>query len=143
MKYLQGKFNPTHPSKYLGDIKQIYFRSSLELRVFKFLDISEYIKEWASEELFIPYTCITDRKTHRYFVDIYYKNSENEQFLIEIKPKKFLTPPKKGKSSKKYLKESLSYHKNLSKWDAAKEFAMLNSMNFQIWTEDTLKQLGI
>jgi len=37
----------------------------------------------------------------------------------------------------------MTYAKNISKWEAATEFANRNGMTFQIWNEDTIKGLGI
>ena len=63
---------------------------------------------------------------------------------VEIKPKKETVPPKKPKrKSKKYLNEVLTYVKNTDKWTAASEFADAKGWKFQVWTEDTLKNLGI
>jgi hypothetical protein len=36
-----------------------------------------------------------------------------------------------------------TYIKNTSKWTAANDFASYKGWKFQIWTEDTLKNLGI
>ena len=65
-------------------------------------------------------------------------------YLVEIKPKKETVPPtKKSRRSKKYIKESLTFVKNQDKWKAASEFAEHNGWHFQVWTEETLKNLGI
>ena len=64
--------------------------------------------------------------------------------LVEIKPKKQTTAPKKpSRKTKKYINEVTTYIKNTSKWTAANDFAQHKGWKFQIWTEDTLKNLGI
>ena len=63
---------------------------------------------------------------------------------MEIKPKKETTPPQKPtRQTKKYLSEALTFIKNQSKWEAAEEYCMSRGWKFVVWTEDTLKQLGI
>ena len=81
---------------------------------------------------------------HRYFMDLYVKFNDGKSYLIEIKPKKQTKPPKEPiRKSKKYIKEVMSYVKNQSKWEAAESYANQRNMKFQIWTEDTIKGLGI
>ena len=63
--------------------------------------------------------------------------------LVEIKPKKQTSPPKKRRKSKKYINEVTQFVKNQSKWEAANLFAKHKGWKFQIWTEDTLSNLGI
>lgn len=140
----KGKFTPKNKEKYIGDSKQIVYRSLWERNTFRWLDSNTDIVSWSSEEIVIPYVCGTDRKVHRYFVDVWFKNSQGKTYLIEIKPKRELTPPKKGnRQTRKYISESLTYIKNQSKWKAAKEFAIDQGWEFHIWTEETLKSLGI
>lgn len=138
MATYKGKFTPKNKEKYAGDHKNITYRSLWERNVFRWLDTNDKIIAWNSEEIVIPYICKTDNKPHRYFVDVWFKTHENKAFLIEIKPKKQIQPPKK-----KSITEQLTYVKNRSKWKAAEEFALDNGWEFQIWNEDTLKSLGI
>ena len=140
----KGKYKLKNPSKYVGDPNKIVFRSLWERNVFRWCEAQSNIVEWCSEEVVIPYVCKTDNKVHRYFIDIYFKTKDGKKYLIEIKPKKETSPPKKPqRRSKRYLSESLTFIKNQSKWEAATQFAKDNGVTFQIWTEDTLKQLGI
>ena len=66
-----------------------------------------------------------------------------KEYLIEIKPKKETTPPKSRKKTKRYLNEVMTYIKNTSKWEAAEEYCADRGLIFQIWTEETLKGMGI
>ena len=67
-----------------------------------------------------------------------------EIYLIEIKPKKETQlPKKKSRRTKRYINEMLTYAKNQDKWEAADAFAKHNGWKFQVWTEETLKNLGI
>lgn len=146
-----GKFTPKNKEKYVGDHKNIVYRSLWERNTFRWLDGNPNVVQWTSEEIVIPYVCETDKKVHRYYVDIWFKTKENKNYLIEIKPKSQTKPPKNTTKSnnnnnnnkRKYIRESLTYIKNMSKWKAAKEFALDNDWEFHIWTEETLKSLGI
>lgn len=140
----KGKFTPKHPEKYVGNVKNIVYRSLWERNAFRWLDDQSAIIEWNSEEIIIPYICGTDGKPHRYFMDLWFRTKGGDTYIVEIKPKKQTMPPKKPKrQTRKYLQESITYVKNQSKWEAATKFAQNNGWYFEIWTEDTLKQLGI
>jgi hypothetical protein len=54
-KFHQGKFVPKFPSKYIGNVNNIVFRSGLEYHFFKFFDENPSITNWGSEEIVIPY----------------------------------------------------------------------------------------
>ena len=140
----KGKYTIKHKDKYLGDPTKVVYRSLWERQTFKWCEKSPKVKKWNSEEIVVPYKCKTDNKLHRYYVDLLVELENKQIILVEIKPKKETTPPKKPKrKSKKYLKEVLTYVKNQNKWEAASEYADSKGWKFQVWTEDTLKNLGI
>ena len=140
----KGKFTPKNKNKYVGDVKNIAYRSLWERNTFRWIDANDSIVAWNSEEIVIPYICGTDNKVHRYFMDLWFKMSDGKTYIIEIKPKAQTQPPKAPKrKTRRYIKESLTYVKNQSKWEAASEFAADRGWHFQVWTEDTLKSLGI
>lgn len=127
----------------MGDPAKVTYRSLWERNAFRWLEDNPNVKAWCSEEVVIPYVCETDKKVHRYFVDLYFITADNKKFLIEIKPDRETKPPKGTRKSKRYLSEALTFVKNQSKWKAAQEFATDNGATFQVWTENTLEQLGI
>jgi hypothetical protein len=140
----KGKFTPKNPQKYVGDVKNIVYRSLWERNTFRWIDQNSSIKAWNSEELVITYVCETDKKVHRYFMDLWFETKSGDTYIIEIKPKSQTQPPKTPKrKTRRYIKESLTYVKNQSKWKAASEFALDRGWHFEVWTEDTLKKLGI
>jgi len=140
----KGKFTPKHPEKYVGDVKNIVYRSLWERNTFRWIDANSSIVYWNSEELIVPYVCETDKKVHRYYMDLWFQTRDGKNYMIEIKPKKQTQPPKTPKrKTRRYIKESLTFVKNQSKWKAASEFALDRGWTFEVWTEDTLKQLGI
>lgn len=139
------KFFPHHPEKYNGNANNIVARSSWELRVMKYLDLTENIIYWASEELVIPYISPIDGKQHRYFVDFILKvKNKNDDIIIhlwEIKPHIQTLMPVQGKRrSKKFLTECSTYIVNQAKWKAADEFCQSRGWKFSVLTE---YELGI
>jgi len=112
--------------------------------VFIWCDKTPEIIEWSSEEVVIPYVYDIDKKYHRYFMDLKIKTKDGKVRLVEIKPKRQTAPPaRKNTRTKQYMSESLTYVKNQNKWNAAEKFAKDNGWTFEIWTEDTLKEMGI
>lgn len=142
-KTYTGKYVVKNKKKYEGDWTNVYYRSSWERAVFKWCDTNPDILKWSSEETVIPYVCKTDNKYHRYFVDIKMTTKEGI-FLIEIKPECQTVAPKVPKRrTKKYIKEGLTYVKNRSKWEAAERYCKKRGWTFKVWTENTLKGMGI
>jgi len=140
----QGKFKPKNPSKYKGDFTNIIYRSSWELSVMMWCDNNSNVIKWSSEELVIPYLCPTDNSYHRYFVDFVIGLGNNKTYWIELKPEKYTQPPVKPKrTNKRFITETLQYVKNQAKWKTAQECANKQNAIFQVWTENTLKSLGI
>ena len=83
-----------------------------------------------------------DPKVHFMDLKITYKNGRT--VLVEIKPDKETKPPAfNGKKTKRYITEGLTYVKNMNKWAAAQNYAADRGWGFQIWTEDTLHEMGI
>lgn len=140
----KGKYTIKYPDKYIGDPKSIVYRSLWERQCFKWCESNPRVRGWNSEEIVIPYMSDVDGRLHRYYVDLLIVMENDEVFLVEIKPKKQTQPPKKPKrKTKKYAKEVATYITNTNKWGAAQKFAEQKEWKFQIWTEETLKNLGI
>ena len=140
----KGKYKIKKPEKYMGDYRNVVYRSLWERQAFKWCESNTRVKAWNSEEVVIPYKCKTDNKIHRYFIDLFVEMDDGECILVEIKPKKETNPPKKpSRKTKRYINEVVTFVKNQSKWEAANQFAEHKGWKFQIWTEDTLSNLGI
>lgn len=144
-RYKQGIYTPKNPSKYKGDANNIVYRSSWELRVFKYMDDNPYVLEWASEECIIPYKSPVDGKFHRYFPDIWVRmlgaDGRTKTYLLEIKPEAQANEPKiKKRITKQYINEVCTYAINQAKWKAAREFCLDRKWEFKVLTE---KDLGI
>ena len=138
-----GRFTPTNPQKYVGDHKNIIYRSSWECRVMTWLDKNPDIISWASEELIIPYISPADGQRHRYFPDFLVKVRNKDgvlkTMLIEVKPKYQTQPPvQKKRITKQYINEVVTWGVNQAKWKAATEFCLDRGWEFKIVTEDHL-----
>ena len=139
----KGKYTIKNTKKYLGDPTKVIYRSLLERQAFKWCESNPRVKKWNSEEIVVPYKCKTDNKLHRYYVDLLVELDNKDIILVEIKPKRETVPPKGKRKTKRYIKEVTTYIKNTSKWQAATQYANHKGWKFQIWTEDTLTNLGI
>ena len=127
----------------MGNPTQIVYRSMWERRFMKYCDLSETVVRWGSEEVIIPYISPLDRKPHRYFVDFIVEmktvDGGIKTMLIEVKPKKQCSEPKKPKKrSRNYLYEAQTWITNCAKWKAAKEAAANRGWEFKVLTEDDL-----
>ncbi len=139
IKFHQGFFKPKNPEKYKGNKEEIFYRSGLERRFMSFLDNCPLIQSWSSETTIITYINEIDGKYHRYYVDNWIKLHNNKEYLIEIKPKRQCSPPRKN--SKQYLAESLEFVKNQSKWHYATKYANKNNMEFKVLTEKEINSM--
>jgi len=138
-----GKYKVKNPDKYIGDHRNIVYRSLWERHCFKWCDNNSEVIGWSSEEVVIPYLYEVDRKYHRYFMDLKIVYSTGRTVLVEIKPEKETKPPVGQRRTKKYITEGLTYVKNMNKWQAAQEYAADRGWHFEIWTEKTLDKMGI
>ena len=139
----KGRYKPKQPKKYIGNPTKIIYRSLLEKRFMLYCDKTDAILEWGSEEVVVPYKSPIDNRMHRYFVDfiVKLKNKDNitEVLLIEVKPKKQCSPPKKPqKKTRKYFTEMKNWGVNSAKWKAATEYAENKGWKFIIMTDETL-----
>jgi len=140
---IKSKYKPSYPEKYQGNPNNIICRSSWERKMCRWCDLNKNIISWASEEFSIPYVSPVDNRVHRYYPDYLIKVKEStgkiKTYVIEVKPKKQTTPPKKQKrQTKSYLYECQMYAVNQAKWKAAKEFCLDNGVEFKIITENEL-----
>lgn len=142
-RYKQGIFNPINPQKYVGTQKPIY-RSSFEVKFFKWCDRNDNVLSWSSESIVIPYKNPVTNRVQRYFVDNYITLKEGnkiQKYLVEIKPYCQTIPPILEGTRKR--KRTLIYEKqrwiqNQAKWEAAKTWADKHNAKFIILTEKDL-----
>jgi len=136
----KGIFKPSFSQKYIGDSKNIIYRSLWELKFMNYCDKNQNVLKWSSEEIWIPYVSPIDNRVHKYFPDFFIKykdvNKNIKESLVEIKPKRQVNGPKIGnKINQKQLVEMKEFAKNQAKWKAAEEFCADRKWQFQILTE--------
>lgn len=121
----------------------VEFKSSLEMRAFKYADFNKFIKKWALEPFSIPYIKPTDNKRHRYYPDLFLEFMNGEKFIVEIKASSERTKPvppmrKTVSTVQRYAKDCLTYATNCAKWQAAEQFCKLRGYHFTVLTEKEL-----
>ena len=132
-----GRFIPKNPAKYVGNPNNIMFRSSWELQFFKWLDASEAVLRWGSEELAIPYISPLDMRVHRYFPDIIilykHKDGSVKKEIVEVKPyaQSVATPRMSDRDRQALIV-------NEAKWKAAADYAEKMGAKFRVITERTM-----
>ena len=146
-RYRSGKYVPKNPQKYLGDIHNIIYRSSWELRFSTYCDVNDNIIKWSSEPLKIPYWNPIDKKEHIYNPDYYVKTKKldgtEEDWIIEIKPaaqyKKDKKPVLEGRLTDKRIN---SHNQRMEEWiinrakyDSAMRYAKANNYKFGVVDE--------
>ena len=147
IKY-KGKYTPENPSKYMGNVNNIVYRSMWERRCMKYFDGNASILKWSSEELAIPYYDTATKTIRRYYPDFLIKvkttNGEEKTHLVEVKPSKELHPPVRtqGKRKSTVLWEMKAYQMNRDKFASARKWCDKRNIAFDIWTEKHLKQKG-
>lgn len=140
--FKQGVYKPANDKKYKGTTPIIY-RSSWELKWFRWADFNDKVLWWSSETVVIPYANPLTSKTSRYFVDgsmLYDHDGRTRKYLIEIKPFKQTQRPVPSKRKKKatIIYEQKTYIQNMAKWTAAKAWAKKKDHEFLILTEKEL-----
>jgi hypothetical protein len=140
-RFKQGIYRPQNQEKFIGDTA--IFRSSIELKFFRFCDSNPNIIRWGSENVVIKYFDPVLSKNRKYHIDNYVEIKEGniiKKYLVEIKPFKQTQEPKVTKKRKKahLLYEQSQFKTNTAKWQYAREFAKKHGMEFIIITEKDL-----
>ncbi len=141
MSYMT-KYKPENPDKYKGDPTNIVCRSLWERWLCKWLDRNNNVVFWSSEEISIRYFDPIQKKWRRYFPDFFVEFNNGRRIIIEVKPKNQTIAPQ-NKKKKSFMKEQCTYINNRSKWNAAIEFCSNNNLEFHVFTEETLKKMGM
>ena len=142
-KTYSGKYKIKKPAKYDGNAETVTYRSMWERACFAWCERNPDVVKWSSEEIIIPYYDAGQKKQRRYFMDLRITLKDGTELLVEIKPDKQTRPPKKGKNKTRYLEESMIFVTNQCKWQAADAYAKKRGWRFVVWTEHTLKKMGI
>ena len=164
--YHQGNFIPKDKEKVLKLNSQggIYYRSSWELKIMTWLDLSEKVVKWGAECITIPYQMThfdngdSKVKEHCYYPDFYYEmriNGVLKQVVVEVKPMKEykmvqdlnegrLNVPESGMKKLKNFEYDLKMaYKNKTKWETMIAWCNKKGYEFIIITEDHLKKFNL
>ena len=141
-----GYYHVVNKNKLKNEKKVLFYRSGLEKKFMKNCDFSSSTIEWDYENIVIPYQKLYNigtKKINHYIIDFWIKkiiNGKIKEFLVEIKPYAFLSPPPYQKRvTKKYLELIENHSTNKSKWKAASSFCDDKGWEFAIVTEKDLK----
>ena len=123
------------------------FKSRMEARVFRWLDLNANVIRWGYEIIDIPYLFQVDGRMHTYITDIYCEirgnNSKVNRYILEVKPVKETLPPKPAnnspKSKARYQREMFVYIKNSDKWEATRRFCDSKGIKFVEVTDEDIK----
>ena len=130
-------YNPRNFEKYVGNYP-IVTRSSWEYKFCEWLDSNPKVTEWSSESHIIRYVDPISKKNRRYYPDFYAKIGKN-RYIIEIKPRKDLRLPRKGKKSDKtIITQTKTFQINEAKFEAAKRYCKKMRYHFVVLTEKEL-----
>lgn len=142
-QFLQGRYTPKNPEKYVGDKADIIFRSSWERKFMIWCDNNPAVVGWLSEYP-IPYFSQVDEKMHRYFVDFFVKirgvDGREVVLMVEVKPSAEQKVPRKPKinnlkAQARYMSECRTYVVNQNKWEAAEKYADDHGFKFIVLNE--------
>lgn len=132
--WVQGKFNPQNPEKYIGDINNITYRSSWELYFNNYADQNPHVIKWANEEIAIEYYHPFYKEVRRYFPDYYIEYVDKygtvHKEIIEVKPENQIFLSKKPSKNQK-----ITFEINMAKWTACKRFCQMHGIEFRLLTE--------
>ena len=139
-KFKQGIYTPKNPDKYVHSKSFMnektnfpIYRSSRELKFFKFCDYCDEVFKWTSEPFKIDYFNPVKQRMARYFPDALI-NYNGVNYLIEIKPI-IHTPGAKTKSTKNKIEQII----NEAKWEAARDFCANHNYKFIILGDNFFK----
>lgn len=136
------KWMPKNTTKYVGNINDIWVRSSWEKKAMLWFDEQPNILKWGSETFNIKYVSPIDNREHSYYPDFIVQTKSKEgklvNMVVEVKPAIQCEPPKSTKKTKRMITEMKTFAVNSAKWAAAREFCKRNNMTFIIVDEYTL-----
>jgi hypothetical protein len=130
-KIKQDYYIPKNLNKYIGDSSKVIYRSSWEKKFMEYCDFTSAILKWGNEPTGIPYFNPITKKMSTYWIDFYIAtrtdSNQIQEWLIEIKPNKYINPPNEPKNLNEkvilnYAKHSKAYIINSAKFSAAIPF---------------------
>jgi hypothetical protein len=150
-KYSQGLYVVKNPDKYMGDLRNVIFRSSYEQKLNIDLDTDSNVIRWCAEPPFlqIKYWDELKKKFRTYHLDYFVVkmvNGVEMKLMIEVKPSKKLVKPLPPKvrtllSMKSYQYRMAEWINIHSKRKACEELAKKMGWTYLFVTEKTINKL--
>lgn len=142
-EYHKGKYTLRNPEKYIGDPKNVIYRSSWEKILMIRFDNDPNVIQWGSEEFHIPYVSPVDKEVHRYFPDFVVKSRTKDgkvkKVVFEVKPFEQTMLPKPPKRITKQYKDAVrTFAVNDAKWKSARQWCAKHDMEFHLLTENEI-----
>ncbi len=171
-RYKQGYFTVPEQfqHKYVGDLNNIIYRSSLEYKFLLYCSYNPNITKFGSEIVHVKYlnpvanlkynkqhglsnTNPRNWKLCNYWIDFWVEVQKADgtvkKILVEIKPHAETLPPKptsdkaRIKNRRAFIRQSKIFLENKAKWQAADKWAKENGMEFKVVTDKIMKEMGI
>jgi hypothetical protein len=156
-RYHQGTYIVQNTNKYIGNLSEVYYRSSWEKQFCSWCDNNVNVVRWGIELIKIPYEVLTEttHKTQKivkkqtknyipdFFIEVRDSNNKLVQYLIEIKPMKEINKPEypktvSRKTVNQYERSMNLWVKNLLKWEKAEEYCASRGIIFKLVTEKNI-----
>lgn len=147
-KFKQGYYKIQNVSKYNGDPTKVIFRSSWERKLMIYCDLTSSVLEWSSEPIYIQYISPLDNKPHKYYIDFYVVERDEQgnlhKYLVEVKPIKdyrdrpVLEGKRTLKKEAKYIDAMKVWLVNNAKFKYADAYAKSIGCEFIIVNEHSL-----
>ena len=157
-KYKQGLYIPNFKDKVLqlNNYGGLYYRSGLELKIMRYLDLNSSVTKWCAELIEIPYmlsemkdnSLVTSQ--HRYYPDFYYELKKEDgtikKVVMEVKPESETIAPKMPENPTRKQLISINYSlkmysKNLNKWNSAIDYCKRHGFEFIIMTDKMIEKI--
>lgn len=140
VKVKQGYYNPVNPTKYIGPVDRIIYRSSLEKEFMIECDTNPQVVRWQSEPDFlnIRYVNPFKKRMATYYPDFYIQfNSRKKGLLhlvIEIKASNMMSIPKGGVGKMANFVK-VNFVLNQAKKQAAEKICASKGMLYMVMTD--------
>jgi hypothetical protein len=137
VKYNKSAYIPKNRHKCINK-NPIICRSSWERSFCYWCDSRDKVIKWGSEVIKVPYFDPVKEKVRIYYPDFFLEMNETK-YLIEIKPNRELSKPRKSKNKKRstIIYETRLYATNQAKWRYAMKFCEKREWKFKVITEKT------
>ena len=107
----------------------------------KWLDLTESVHYWGSEEFYVPYYDPVEKRRRRYYPDFIFRYTDADGLIltevVEVKPYAQTICPETNpkRKTQAWVRKVETYVTNQAKWDATKKMCAKKGYKFRIITE--------